>query len=117
MEKIDLNQLAKLLSERMESNLKAFQEKEKPSLSSMAENTNIIPEKHEHDTPKGHKSVEDVADCPTCHQKLLGRFRPELYKEFKEKIKSKELVTCLDCGEIVDVKESNCPTCKGTRAK
>jgi uncharacterized protein with PIN domain len=78
-------------------------------------------EKHEHtampDSAKGHKTIEEVADCPTCKQKLLDKYRPELYKEFAQKLKSKELVTCEGCGEIVRKTEPECPTCHGTKAR
>lgn len=68
------------------------------------------------DSAKGHKTIDEVADCPNCKPKLLEKLRPELFKEFKEKLKSHELVTCDGCGEIVGKEEKECPGCHGTRA-
>lgn len=80
----------------------------------------VEPEKPEHsampDSAKGHKTIDEVAECPTCKQKLLEKFRPEILKEVKEKLKSKELVTCNDCGEILEKTREECPTCHGTHA-
>ena len=104
---------------KLEENLKSLEEKQNLWLKTTS--TPKTEEKHEHtampDSARGHKTIEEVADCPQCKQKLIDKYRPELFKEFNTKIKSKELVTCLDCGELVNVKEPNCPTCKGTRAK
>lgn len=82
----------------------------------------LIPEKH--DEPKGHKDLDEQLACPTCKGKMLEKLRPEIekdlrpaiLKEVKEKLKSKELVTCDGCGEIVGKEEENCPTCKGKHA-
>jgi rubrerythrin len=82
----------------------------------------LTPEKH--DEPKGHKDLDEQLACPTCKGKMLERLRPEiekelkplLLKEAKEKLKSKDLVTCDGCGEIVEKTEESCPTCKGKRA-
>lgn len=68
------------------------------------------------ESARGHKTIDEVADCPNCKPKLLAKFRPELFKEFKEKIKSKELVTCDGCGEIVEKSTEECPGCHGHKA-
>lgn len=72
----------------------------------------------------GHKTVDEVADCPNCRPKLIEKLRPEIEKELrpaiareiKEKLKSKELLTCDGCGEIVEKTSESCPTCHGTHA-
>jgi len=107
-----MSELIKEQIANLEKNLKSLEAKQDQWLK-----TTLTPETHNHDAPKGHKTVEEVIECPTCKQKLLDKMRPELFKEFSTKIKSKEIVECLDCGEMVNVKETNCPTCKGTRAK
>jgi rubrerythrin len=75
---------------------------------------------HEHtampESAKGHKTVDEVADCPTCRPKLKAKFKPELFKEFQQAIKNKEVVTCDGCGELVDRNERECPSCHGTAA-
>ena len=68
------------------------------------------------DSAKGHKTIDEVAECPTCKTKLIEKFRPEILKEVKEKLKSKELVTCDGCGEIIEKTREDCPTCHGTHA-
>ena len=75
---------------------------------------------HEHvampESARGHKTIDEVVDCPNCKPKLLAKFRPEILKEFKEKLKSKEIVTCDGCGEFVEKTESECPSCHGHKA-
>ena len=68
------------------------------------------------DSAKGHKTIDEVADCPTCKAKLIEKFRPEILKDVKEKLKSKDLVVCDDCGEIIEKERENCPTCNGKHA-
>lgn len=62
-----------------------------------------------------HQTIEEVADCPTCKAKLIEKYRPEILKEQREKLKSmKHPVLCEDCGDVVDKeKERDCPTCHG----
>lgn len=76
-------------------------------------------------TPSQHEhSIDEVADCPNCKPKLIAKFKPEIekdlrpviLKEVKEKLKSKELVTCDGCGEIVEKESLECPNCKGKHA-
>ena len=114
-----LSELLKESIANLEKNLKNLEERQNQYLKTTS--TPKTEETHVHqampEAQRGHKTIEEVADCPTCKQKLIDKYRPELFKEFNAKIKSKELVTCLDCGELVNVKEPNCPTCKGTRAK
>ncbi len=80
----------------------------------------VEPEKDVHvampDSAKGHKTIDEVADCPTCKAKLIEKFKPEILKEVKEKLKSKELVTCDGCGEIIEKQREDCPSCHGTHA-
>ncbi len=67
-----------------------------------------------------HQNIEEVAECPTCKAKLIEKFRPEIEKDLlksvKEKLKSKDLVTCIGCGEIVSKEEKECPSCHGKYA-
>ena len=73
---------------------------------------------------RGHKTIDEVAECPTCKAKLIEKFKPDiekdlridLLKEFKEKFKNKTLVTCDGCGEIVNKSDIECPTCHGKHA-
>ncbi len=108
---------ADLILEKIE----ALEKKYETGLSELkAAKAVVEPEKDVHvvmpESAKGHKTIEEVADCPTCKAKLIEKFRPEILKEVKEKLKSKELVTCTDCGEIVEKTERECPTCHGTHA-
>lgn len=69
-----------------------------------------------HEEPKQKLAIEHIDECPTCRNQFKEKLKPELYKEFKEKLKSKELLTCDGCGEIVEKTETECPTCHGTHA-
>lgn len=72
---------------------------------------------HQHSEDSTHKSLEDILNCPSCMEKVKEKLKPALEKELIDKIKNKELMKCVNCGEIVDRKQSSCPTCKGTDGK
>lgn len=101
---------SELILEKLTAMEKELQKLKKTTLTPEPEHV-AMPE-----SAKGHKTIEEVADCPTCKAKLIEKFRPEILKEVKEKLKSKELVVCTDCGEIVEKTERECPTCHGTHA-
>ena len=67
---------------------------------------------------KGHETVDEVADCPNCKPKLMAKFKPEILKEQREKIKSMTTPhRCDDCGDVYDREnEEDCPTCHGHKA-
>lgn len=79
--------------------------------------TTSTPEKHEHvampESARGHKTIDEVADCPTCKAKLIEKFKPEIIQAEKARIKSlKYPVRCDACGEVYDREEKqDCPTC------
>lgn len=85
-------------------------------------------EKHEHEampeSARGHKTIEEVAECPNCKPKVMAKLRPEieaelrpaLMKEVSAKLKSKDLVTCNGCGEFVNKSDPECPNCHGKTA-
>ena len=78
---------------------------------------------HEHaampQAQQGHKTIDEVAACPTCKPKLLEMLKPDVEKIVlqtqREKHKSmKHARLCTDCGEVLDgEKEENCPNCHG----
>ena len=82
---------------------------------------------------KLHGTIEEIEACPNCSEKfklkdyndekraewepsIAEKAREKAFKEFKEKLKSKELLTCDGCGEIVGKDEKECPTCHGHKA-
>ena len=116
---------ADLVLEKIESLEKQFQ----TGLNELKAAKAAVPsEIHEHaampESAKGHRTIDEVADCPNCKPKLIEKFRPQiekelrpaLLKEFSAKLKSKDLVTCDDCGEIVEKTETECPSCHGRKA-
>jgi uncharacterized protein with PIN domain len=116
MSESPLKKSSEVLAEQIESLRKEIIAELKKS------STTSTPEKHEE--PKGHRDLDEQLACPTCKGKILEKLRPEiekelkplLLKEVKEKLKSKELVTCDGCGEIVEKEISDCPTCHGKHA-
>jgi hypothetical protein len=111
-----MSEILKESIERLETNLKNLEERQKQYLT-----TSMMSEKHDHtampDSARGHKTIEEVSDCPTCKQKLLDKYRPELFKEFKDQVKAKKIVKCVNCGELEYVTNQECPTCKGREAR
>jgi rubrerythrin len=101
-------------------------------LNQIAENTKPKPQSidsSEHEAKRNHATIEEIESCPNCSEKfklkdynekkrseIETQLRPAILKEVKEKLKSKQLLTCDGCGEIVGKEETECPTCKGTRA-
>ena len=111
---------ADLILERLDQ----LEKKYETGLSEIRAAKNVVtPEKHE-EPQKGHKDIDEQLACPTCKGKMLERLRPEIekdlrpliLKEVKEKLKSKEIVTCDGCGEIVEKTQEECHTCHGKHA-
>lgn len=120
------------MSEKMEVALK---DEDKKLLQSVIEKVTqaykdrfVAPEL-EHEAKRNHSSIEEIEACPNCSEKfrlkdyndkkkaaLEAELRPAILKEVKEKLKSKQLLTCDGCGEIVEKTLDECPTCKGTHA-
>src|SRR3972149_9944313 len=81
--------------------------------------TTSTPEQHEE--KKSHGTLKEIEACPTCSEKFklkayLETKKALALKEVKEKLKSKELVTCDGCGEIVEKTVEECPSCHGRKA-
>ena len=108
--------LSQILQEQianLEKNLKNLEQKTEEWKKTTPEaplSSTTSTHKHQAETQE-HKSLEDLLSCPTCAEKLRVKLKPEITKEIKEKLKSKELVKCVNCGEIVNAKEEDCPTC------
>lgn len=86
-------------------------------------------ESSEHEAKRNHATIDEIESCPNCSEKFklkdynekkkaefANSLRPAILKEVKEKLKSKQLLTCDGCGEIVEKTVDECPTCKGTHA-
>jgi uncharacterized protein with PIN domain len=65
------------------------------------------------ESAKGHKTIDEVADCPNCKPKLIEKLKPEILKAERERIKGlKRPERCDDCGEVYEREERDtCPTC------
>jgi rubrerythrin len=61
-------------------------------------------------------AIEHIDECPTCREQFKEKLRPEIFNEFKQKLKNKDLVKCDGCGEIVGKDDAECPSCHGKRA-
>ena len=107
----------KKASEILLEKLEAFR---KEMIAEIKSSKTSTPE-HEHvampESAKGHKTIDEVADCPNCRPRLIEKLRPEIEKELKEKHKSlKEPTICKGCGEIVEKTAEECPSCHGRKA-
>lgn len=102
---------SELLMRELEKIQKQLDEIRKSSTTSTPEHAGM-PE-----SAKGHKTTEEVADCPNCRPVLIEKLRPQILKEQREKIKSMNRPNrCDDCGEVYDKNtERECPSCHGTK--
>ena len=76
---------------------------------------------HNHEEKKGHATVEEIDNCPTCRTPFkVDEFKTKhLEEHWKEKLPRDQLAyVCANekCGEGVLVEEKSCPKCGGTKA-
>lgn len=115
---------ADLILEQLQK-LKTDYEKGKTDLETAIKALSDVKPPDQHQATQGHKTIDEVADCPNCRPKLIEKFKPDIEKELrpiiekelKEKHKSiKEPVVCDGCGEVVEKTEKECPSCHGRKA-
>lgn len=81
------------------------------------------------EAPRGHKTIDEIAECPDCKPKLIAKFEPEIRAKIEPEIKTKALKDLVDkakgkyhckgCGlKIEDPKKiEKCPLCGETHAE